>query len=307
MKYVKHTWPGLANPVYLPDTLPAKVALIPKGTPGWWRGVSATKQTTFTQHFTGNMNSSAQSEWNWAADGGRAEIGSLGSYQLIVDGHQAIVAEPFDEAAGHAANDIGNMTSFASEMAIAGGYEAAFQNAAHVAAGVIVSKGWQVDTSLLQHWNWLRANGTRKNCPSIIRDKGDWSRFVSTVSKNAAAIRTFLAGDKPAPTPIYAKPSPIPVLDAVSRANVVAPTFVTIPNENITAFFVGDRYKAIRNTPRRQFAYLTSPVVGPDLKAGETFDIDFVFENKDGVWGYTPWGTRVLIADLQRISDQKAA
>jgi hypothetical protein len=113
-----HTWPGLSKPVYLPDTLPASVKIIPKGTPGWWRGVAATKQTTYTQHFTGNMNNSAASEWNWAADGGRAAIGSSGSYQLIVDGREVIVAEPFDEVAGHAANITGNMTCHACEMAI---------------------------------------------------------------------------------------------------------------------------------------------------------------------------------------------
>lgn len=308
--FTKHTWPGLPNPVYLPSALKASVQLIPASVPGWWAGNKSNRHTTFTQHFTGNMNSSAASERRWAAGGGRADIGSSGSYQLIVDGHEVIVTQPFDEAAGHAANNTGNYTSYASEMAISGGYEAAFQNAAAVAAGVIVSKGWQVDTALLQHWNWLRSNGTQKNCPSIIRDRGDWPRFVRTVSAKAQEIRDFLAGagggqPDPKPQPIYAKVSPIPALDEVSRASIVAPAFVRIPNENITAFFVGDRYEAIKDTPRRQFAYLKSPVIGPNIRKGESFDVDFVFENKEGQWGYTPFGTRVFLADLRRTSDAK--
>jgi hypothetical protein len=304
MGYKEHTWPGLPKPVYLPDTLPASVKLIPKGTPGWWRGVSATKQTTYTQHFTGNMNSSAQSEWKWAAEGGRAAIGSSGSYHLIVDGREVIVAEPFDEAAGHAANNTGNMTSFACEMAIAGGYEAAFQNAAHVAAGVIVAKGWQVDTALLQHWNWLRSDGTQKNCPSIIRSKGDWSRFVATVTRNAVAIRAHLAGgESPAPRPVYVLPAVIPELDAVSKADGLAPSFVDASGTRW--FWVGDRVRVIKATGRYQRASKTSAKIGPDLKVGDEFDVDWVTDYDGAVWFYTPYGTRIAGADVERVSDSK--
>lgn len=304
MAYVAHQWPGLSKPVYLPDTLKASVQLIPANIPGWWAGNTSMRQTSYTQHFTGNMNSSAASERKWVMDGGRANIGSSGSYQLILDGTQAIVTQRFDEAAGHAANNTGNYTSFACEMAIYGGYEAAFQNAAHVAAGVIVAKGWQVDTALLQHWNWLRSDGTQKNCPSIIRDKGDWSRYVATVTKNAAAVRAHLAGGQPSvPTPLYVKPAVIPELDAVSMSEGLAPSSVVAAGTRW--FWVGDRVRTKTATGRFQRASKDAVRVGPDLKPGDEFDLDWVTDYEGAVWGYTPYGTRIFLADVDRISDMK--
>lgn len=304
MAYKAHTWPGLQNPVYLPDTLKASVKIIPKGTPGWTEWTKATGQTTYTQHFTGNMNSSASSEWNWAAGGGRADINSPGSYHAIVDGREVIIALGFDRAAGHAANNTGNLTSYACEMAIAGGYEAAFQNAAHVAAGVIVAKGWQADTSLLQHWNWLRDNGTQKNCPSIIRDKGDWSRFASTVAKNAAAIRAETGGTQPpAPKPLYAPPAVITELDQISKGDGIAPFFVTASGTTWT--WVGDRVRTIRATGRYQRSSKDAARIGPDLKPGEEFDLDWVAFYEGNWWGYTPYSTRIFMDDIERIRDAK--
>jgi hypothetical protein len=247
------------------------------------------------------MNSSAASERKWAAEGGRASV--PGSYQIIVDGTQVIITQRFDEMAGHAANNTGNFTSYASEMAIHGGYEAAFQNAAHVAAAVIVSRGWQVDTALVQHWNWLRSNGTQKNCPSIIRDKGDWSRYVATVSKNAVAIRTFLGGELPKPPPIYAAPAIIPELDEVSKNEGIAPSWVDASGTRW--FWVGDRVRTKDGTGRFQRASKTGGRVGPDLKIGEEFDVDWITDYEDNVWYYTPYGTRIVGADVERINDAK--
>ena len=68
---------------------------------------------------------------------------------------------------------------------------------------------------------------------------------------------------------------------------------------------MGDRYEAIRDTPRSQYAYKGSPVLNVPIKKGESFDVDFVFENKEGAWGYTPYGTRVYLDDLVRVSDMK--
>lgn len=304
MTYKAHQWPGLKNPVYLPETLKASVQLISASVPGWWAGNASNRHTSFTQHFTGNMNSSAASERTWAADGGRAGIGSSGSYQLIVDGREVIVTQRFDEAAGHAANTTGNYTSYASEMAIVGGYEAAFQNAAHVAAAVIVAKGWQVDTALLQHWNWLRSDGTQKNCPSIIRGKGDWSRFVKTVTSNAAAIRVHIAGGKePKPKPTYAAPVVIPELDAVSKNDGVAPAYVDASGTRW--FFVGDRVRTKTPTGRFQRASKDAERVGPDLRPGEEFDVDWITDYEGSVWFYTPWGTRIAGLDVERVADAK--
>lgn len=295
-----------SNPIYLPDTLKASIKIIPSVTPGWTSGNPSTQHTTYTQHFTGNMDSSAQSEWKWAANGGRADIGSPGSYQVMVDGNEVIVAQPFNEAAGHAANNIGNLTSYACEMAIAGGYEVAFQNAAHVAAGVIVAKGWQVDTALVQHWNWLRSNGTQKNCPSIIRDKNDWSRYVVTVTKNSEEIRTFLRGRVPgdqSPGPVFEDPDIIPELDAVSKSDGIAPAYVD--GGATSWFWVGDRVRVKNATGRFQRASKDAARVGPDLEVGEELEVDWITDFKGAIWYYTAWGTRIAADDVERISDGK--
>ena len=288
----------------MPDTIKASVKIIPDSVPGWWASTTSRSQTTYTQHFTGNYNSSAASEWNWAAGGGRAQIGSTGSYHIIVDGREVIIALPFDKAAGHAANNTGNLTSYASEMAIAGGYEAAFQNAAHVAAGVIVSKKWEADTALLQHWNWLRSNGDRKNCPSIIREKGDWPRFVATVARNVAAIRAHIAGTPNTPTPpTYAAPVIIPELDAVSRAEGIAP--YRVDGGGTTWVWVGDRVRTTQKTGRFRYANLGSERVGPDIPAGADFDVDWLTHFEGAWWYYTPYATRIYADHTERVNDAK--
>lgn len=306
--FVKHEWPGLANPVYLPETLKVSIKIIPSITAGWTSGNPSNEHTTYTQHFTDNMRSSAQSEWKWAANGGRMELDppSPGSYHIIVDGKEVIVAQRFDEAAGHAANKVGNRTSYACEMAIAGGYEAAFQNAARVAAGVIVAEGWQVDTALLQHWDWLRANGKRKNCPSIIRDKGDWSRYKATVTKNAAEIRSFLLEGRVDDIPLgldFEDPITIPELDTVSKSEGIAPTYVDGGGRRW--FWVGDRVRVRNATGRFQEPSKDAARVGPDLQVGEEFEVDWVTDFDGEVWYYTAWGTRIFADDVERISDSK--
>ena len=36
--FVKHTWKGLANPVYLPDFVPVQIKIIPSSVAGWPTG-----------------------------------------------------------------------------------------------------------------------------------------------------------------------------------------------------------------------------------------------------------------------------
>lgn len=308
--FTKHSFPGLPTPVYLPDWIPVEIKILPSSTPGWTSGqkIPVSNFTSTTFHDTGNMSSTAEGEYRWARDGGRASIGSAGSFNWIVDHLKIIVVLRFDELVGHAANHRGNTTSYAGEQAGIGiDFDGSLDNAMWMQAGVLQSMGLMADTSMYQHNYW-----SGKDCPGQIRRRGLWSYVEKTVDQRIALISAFIlgqdAGDvvKP-PVVLYPKPSPIPVLDAVSSKDVVAPSFVVIPNEDITAFFVGDRYEAIRDTPRRQFAYAKSPEIGPLIKKGESFDVDFVFENGDGQWGYTPYGTRVALADLKRVSDTKGA
>lgn len=304
--FVKHTLPGLPNPVYLPESLPLEIKIIPSSVPGWTSGQKIPQKnfvsTTF--HDTGNMESSADSEYRWAVNGGRAAIKSPGSYNWIVDNKKVIVTQRFDELVGHAANHTGNTTSYAGEQAGIGiDFDASLDNAMWMQAGVLQSMGRLADTSMYQHNYW-----SGKNCPGQIRRRGLWSYVEKTVDQRIAAIVAFISGEAVRPDPPviqYPAPVPIPALDAVSQKDVVAPSYVVIPNENITAFFVGDRYEAIRDTPRYRFADTSLAKVGPNIRKGESFNVDFVFENKQGRWGYTPYGTRVYLDDLIRVSDQK--
>lgn len=305
-EFTKHIFPKLPNPVYLPSWIPVEIKIIPDGVPGWTSGqyVNPANFTSTTFHDTGNMGTDADGEWRWAARGGRAEIKSSGSYNWINDHKKIIIAQEFNELVGHAANHQGNITSYAGEQAGIGiNFDASLQIAMWMHAGVLQSMGRTADTSLVQHNYW-----SGKYCPGQVRNKGLWSYVEKTVDQHIFEITGFILGNAPIPKPpvtAYPKPSPIPVLDAVSSVGIVAPSYVTIPNENVTAFFVGDRYEALRDTPRNQFAYKGSPVLNAPIKGGESFNVDFVFENKDGRWGYTPYGTRVNLDDLKRISDQK--
>lgn len=305
--FTKHTFPGLPKPVYLPDWIEVQVKIIPNGTWGWTSGqtIPVRNFTSTTWHDTSNARTGAQGEWTWAARGGRGELGSPGSYNGIFEAGLLIISQRFDELVGHAANHTGNITSYAFEQAGWGpgfDFDKSWETGMWVHAGVLHAMGRRADTSMYQHNYW-----SGKPCPGEIRRRGLWGATERGVDQRIAEITAWLSGEEDDDVVVWPKPSPIPVLDAVSSADIVAPSFVTIPNENITAFFVGDRYEALRDTPRRQYAYAKSPVIGPPIRKGESFDVDFVFENEGGKWGYTPYGTRVDLADLTRISDAKGA
>lgn len=310
--FKKHQFPGLPNPVYLPSSIPVEIKIIPNGVAGWTSGqkIPASNFTSSTYHDTGNPNTNANAEYAWARGGGRED--APGSYNGIFDGSKIIITQRFDELVGHAANHTGNVTSYAFEEAYGGAgnsHDKALEVGMWLHAGVLQAMGKLADTSMYQHNYWKNTySGTHKDCPRQIRSRNQWPYVEKTVDQRIAEIVGFIAGDVIDPKPpvtVYPKPSPVPVLDAVSSIDGVAPSFVVIPGEGITAFFVGDRYEAIKNTPRNQYAYTGSPVLNVPIKQGETLDVDFVFENQDGKWGYTPYGTRVNLADLKRVSDQK--
>jgi hypothetical protein len=118
------------------------------------------------------------------------------------------------------------------------------------------------------------------------------------------------AGSTPDTVPVQPEPvspSPIAVLTAVQQG-AIAPATVRDPESGVTFFWVGDRVRAIRDTPRFRFADETQKL-GTGIKAGEEFDVDFLFAFGDSgqLWYYTPAATRVKAEDTERISDRKAA
>ena len=291
------TVPGLDKPLYLPDDIPVEVKIIPaRG--NWWRGGKTIGHTKTTWHDTGNPKTNADAEYRWAA-GGR-QGGVPGGYNGIFDDRKIIITQPFDEVVGHAGNSTGNRTAYAFEQAWGGSVDFARSLEVGYAlhGAVIAAKGWETDTALVQHHYW-----SGKHCPGQIRNRGLWSAVVKGVTEAASAAKRAASPDTPAPGPAWAKPAIIPELDAISKSEGIAPFFVDGGGARWT--WVGDRVRVIKPTKRYQRANMSAESVGPDLKVGEEFDLDWVTNYEGADWGYTPWGTRILMADVERISDTK--
>jgi hypothetical protein len=302
MGYTKHDWSGIGFPgglVYLPDDIPVEIKIIPSTVWGWTSGTKGTGQTRTTWHDTGNTTSSASGEYAWARDGGRGRLGSPGSYNGIFDKDRIIITQRFDEIVGHSATPQGNRQSWAFEQAFGTGFDAGLRVGAALHGGICAAMGWQVDTALVKHQDW-----SGKWCPGQILNRSLWSHVVKLTSQAAVAALGAAAGGGVVVPPTYPAPAFIPELEA----------FKTKPNNEIpyrvngdgwVAIYVGDRVGAHRETRRRRFAVGTEDV-GPLIKPGEQFDVDWLIISGDFAdTYYTPYGTRVLAEDTGRISDMK--
>ena len=201
-----YNFPGLSNPVYLPDWIPVEIKIISSSVAGWTSGqkVPVSNFTSTTWHDTGNSVSNANGEWTWAASGGRARLDppSPGSYNGIFDGTKIIICQRFDELVGHAANHTGNVTSYGFEQAGWGpGYD--FNKSLEVGywlhAGVLHAIGKTAKTAMYQHNYW-----SGKHCPGQIRNRGIWGKVEDEVDARIAEIKAHVSGavsPVPAPTP----------------------------------------------------------------------------------------------------------
>lgn len=299
----KHDWSsiGFREPVWLPSDIEVLIRIIPSSTPGWTSGQKLTGQTKTTWHDTGNPNSSALSEYRWAADGGRAGINSPGSYNGIFDAYRIIITQRFDELVGHAGVPTGNRQAWAFEQAFGpagGGFDAGLRVGAALHGGIIAAKGWQVDTSLVQHRYW-----SGKWCPGQILNRGIWSQVVKMTSDAAAKARAAASGNQPAP---YPAPVPIPELEAYKGKPQGAIPY-RVDGDGWTAFAVFDRVKATKATPRYRYSSGGTDRTGPDIPAGLEFDVDWLLISETFPDTYlSPWNTRVRAADTVRVADVKA-
>ena len=145
----------------------------------------------------------------------------------------------------------------------------------------------------------------RNTCPD--------AEVRKSLDKLIADVRTVLAGWQrgtatippqapPEMMPEYAKPIVVPELEPYKDADT-APSWVDIGGKRFV--FVGDRVRAIRQTPRRQTASEHGEnVIGPPIEAGLEFGVNWLFWEKDGAaWFITPYWTRVKADDVVRIGD----
>ena len=107
----------------------------------------------------------------------------------------------------------------------------------------------------------------------------------------------------PVPAPLYAAPQPIPALAKLGKQDKDAAQALVIDGQ--TRFvFVGDRVRATKTTPRLQYALADAKRVGPDLKAGEEFDVLWQLTADDGKEYYiTSFWTRINVGDTERMKD----
>jgi hypothetical protein len=108
-------------------------------------------------------------------------------------------------------------------------------------------------------------------------------------------------------TPVYPAPVPIPQLEAYrGKADNAIPYRVVLPDGTV-CIYVADRVGAFRDTRRRRFSDGTEDV-GPPIRKGEEFDVDWLLIHPDRPDMYlSPWHTRILVEDTGRISDVKAS
>ncbi len=133
-----------------------------------------------------------------------------------------------------------------------------------------------------------------------------------TLDRMIADVRTLLAKWQkgtdsippqvpPEQVPTYAPVKPIDALQAYKDRDA-APAYVDVGND--TFIFVNDRVRAIKQTPRYQSANVDGGKIGPDIEKGLEFAVLWMFWDEHGTpWYYTPYATRVLVADTERIAD----
>jgi hypothetical protein len=162
-------------------------------------------------------------------------------------------------------------------------------------------------------WHREFTIGTGKLCPfqwmvdNTDRLYKDIAAFLKPYQEGSTTTPTPQPVPTPTPTPVpqpqYAQPVPVPKLAELGAQDQNTAKALVI--DGATNFhFVSDKVRAIRNTPRYQRASTSSAKVGPDIKAGEQFDVLWFLTEADGrSWYITPWWSRVLVADTERIKD----
>lgn len=284
---------GLDRDVYLPDDIAVTIDIVPPSRSNIRSNQRYTQQDRSVYHETGNQSpgANALSERNWLHSGAG---GQYVGYNFAVDDQRIIQLTPLNEVTWHAGVASWNSRSWGVEQCVGKGVDLdrARRNAAALHGGLAEARGWNPDTAVVQH-NAVYG----KDCPMIIRHQGLWPKvqgMIRDAVKNAVLARTGEAVPiEHAPAPTYATPVPITGLDPAKVVQVV---------DGSTFYRAGYKVKAIRDTPRLRYANAGSESVGPLIRAGEEFAIDYLFIADDGnVYAYSPWFTRVRAADIEAV------
>jgi hypothetical protein len=280
----------------VPSLVPIVQAILPANMPRVRPG-NIIKARAWCQHENGNPKHKAANERKYFHDGAE---GRQASYHFVGDDTIVYQLLPLNENGWHAGDNLGpgNMASIAGSIAQgAKDMAKARKVMEHLAAGVMLALGIPADATR-QHYDFAP---NRKDCPQWIRRDGYWPTFQANVKRNITAI--VVGEGKPEPVK-YATPVQIAALDIAGGT----PPAKMILDDGSLAIYVGDRVRAKKATPRLQRSSASALRIGPDIKAGEEFDVDWLIQTAPGEpwFYYTPWDTRVIADDCERISDAKA-
>lgn len=179
-----------------------KVDHIPYSTPNKRR--QGLKQTPkhITIHSTGNPSSVATGERGWLTN---PSNNRQASWHYVVDSSGVVIeAIPPNEVAWHSGdgNGQGNRASISIEICESGDRAKAYKYAIELTAYLMKKHNI---TSLKRHYDW-----SRKNCPRIMNNNGDWSKwywFKSECQKASKGAGTS-SSIQSAPTPSKKSHSP---------------------------------------------------------------------------------------------------
>lgn len=296
-----HRFVGLDRDVMLPDDIDVRIDIVPDDKIGWVRsGRRFTEQTKTTFHDTGTDGSTAIKQRNYLHNGPmfrdpetkelkRRKVG----FNFAVDDTQIIQLTPLNEETWAAGTARGNRESWHVEQCFGEtiDFEQSLRNAIALHSGLIAAMGWRADTALVKHQFW-----TGKWCPGQVLNKGMWP-----------SVQKRIGDQRPdRPREEFENPIPVPELARFRDGDVNTSPALVRSADGTPFFFVGDRVKATRATPRLQRGNPSAPRVGPDLRPGEEFDALWVFVSSadDGAYYLTPFDTRVTVADTERLADR---
>lgn len=294
----RHTFVGLDKPVFLPNDIDVIIDIVPASIKNVRSNQPFTGQVHSLYHETGNQRPGrdATHERNYLHNGADG-VGK--GFNFAVDDKRIIQLTPLDEVTWSAGRAWWNKHTWAVEQCVGGGLnlDRARRNAAALHAGLAVAKGWDVTVSMVQH---NKVYG--KNCPSVIRGKGTWASVVGEAREFAARAKVASgirgAVEELAGGSMFDSPSIVSEL----QFDDVPPAMVD--HDGSTFVYVEGIVEAIRDTPRLQLGFEGAPEVGPKIMAGEEFRVEWIFRSDDNRWYYyTPWATRVLVADTRRIEE----
>lgn len=141
---------------------------------------------------------------------------------------------------------------------------------------------------------------TRSFCPG----NAYFAYVVARIEKELKESTGDGTGGAKPPAPTFAKPIIIPELAKYHDADPdTAPEHVLL-SDGTPVYYVHDRIKTTKQTPRLRWASPSAPLLGEDIPEGYEFDVTWALQAADGKFYYiTPYWTRVIADDTTRIGD----